>query len=89
MSTQVGQSYLSHSDFSKLFKLEFLPIALTVTVLAPLDRLRNLMQTMKMISMNEHDKVYKANRLTVSKIKLTFRNRERAGTVFLVERKPC
>jgi hypothetical protein len=46
-----------------------MPLASTITVLAPLNRMKIIIQTYPLISINENEKVYRPLSLVSSKIK--------------------
>jgi solute carrier family 25 (adenine nucleotide translocator) protein 4/5/6/31 len=49
----------SHSDLFRLIYTDFLPTALTTTILAPFNRAKILLQNMKLISINDELKTYR------------------------------
>lgn len=59
--------YVSYSNlYNKLFQ-NFIPLAITSTILAPITRMKIILQNNKLISINEHEKVYKPRILIKSK----------------------
>lgn len=56
------------------FTKDFLPAAFTATALAPLNRIKILLQTMPLIAINEREKIYKPTTLMSSKEKYTISN---------------
>ena len=68
--------FISNETLKQTFSHEFLPIAITTSILAPLNRIKIILQTNRLISINESDKVYKPSRLTASNLYSYFyRNR--------------
>jgi len=85
--------FLSHYELTESIKNEYIPIAMTTTILAPINRIKICLQTMHMMSINQNEKVFKPRNLTRSKILsiliiiFTFRTYKRAGVPFSLERK--
>lgn len=65
-NTDDNKSFLSHSELTEKLITDFIPIALTTTVLAPINRLKICLQTMSMISINQNEKTFKPRNLTSS-----------------------
>jgi hypothetical protein len=61
---------LTSSNIYKFLFQNYVPLALTSTLLAPLERMKIVLQTMKLMSIRETEKVYKISTLTRSNIKL-------------------
>jgi hypothetical protein len=59
--------FLSHYELSDIIMSEFIPIALTTTVLAPINRLKICLQTMSKMSINQNEKTYRPINLASSK----------------------
>lgn len=54
------------------FSSNFLPTAITLTILAPFNRLKLILQTIQLSSINQQEKVYKPSYLLPSKILFDF-----------------
>ncbi len=59
--------FLSHYELTEKLKNEFIPIALTTTILAPINRIKICLQTMSMMSINQNEKTNKPRNLASSK----------------------
>ncbi len=57
---------ISNELLKKTFTHEFLPVAITYSLLAPLNRIKNILQTNRLIAISEREKVYKPYDLTKS-----------------------
>ena len=51
--------YISKSDIKDYLSKHFLPIAITTTILAPLERTKTILQTMDLMSLRSSEKIYK------------------------------
>ncbi len=60
------KNFLSNAELSAMLMNEFFPIALTTTVLAPINRLKICLQTMSMISISSSEKTYSSRNLAIS-----------------------
>jgi hypothetical protein len=60
------QKFVTTEDIYTHYVKEFAPLAITNTVLAPLTRIKNILQTMKLISINENEKIYRIRHLVPS-----------------------
>lgn len=61
---EVGQIYdsnlyISQSDIRNYIAKTFLPIAVTTTIFAPLERTKTILQTMDLMSIRSSEKIYK------------------------------
>jgi hypothetical protein len=79
------KNYLSRDNLYRHFIIDYVPIALCATVLAPLERIKIILQTYKLMSLQEHDKNLRLPTLTRSNITL-IRNIKRTGSFFILER---
>jgi hypothetical protein len=68
IESQNEKVFLSHYELTESIKNEFFPIAMTTTILAPINRIKICLQTMHMMSINQNEKVFKPRNLTKSKI---------------------
>ena len=59
---------ISNELLTRTFSRDFVPVALATTFLAPLNRIKIILQNMKLISINESDKIYKPTTLLQSNI---------------------
>lgn len=57
---------ISNQVLKDTFSHQFLPLAITATLLAPLNRLKIILQTNRLLSINEREKVYKPYALSAS-----------------------
>jgi hypothetical protein len=62
-----GKLYITKQDMQKYILNSFLPIAITTTIFAPLDRLKTILQSIDLISIRKSEKVYKPKQLAISK----------------------
>lgn len=60
-------NFLKLGDVSTHLIKDFLPIALTSTIVAPLTRAKTILQTMNLISINEKYKTFKVRKLMMRK----------------------
>ena len=85
------KAFLSNYELTESLKNQYIPIAITTTILAPINRIKICLQTMHMMSINQNEKVFKPPNLTRSKILsikiFTIRTYKRAGVLFSMERK--
>jgi hypothetical protein len=71
--TQIGKVYdsnlyISKTDVKNFLGKNFLPIAITTTLFAPLERTKTILQTMDLMSLRSSEKVYKFRILFPSKL---------------------
>jgi hypothetical protein len=59
--------FISNKLIAHTFHKEFLPLALTTTFFAPVNRIKICLQNMKLMSINESEKVYRPSHLIQSK----------------------
>ena len=59
--------YISKTDVKNYLGKNFLPIAITTTLFAPLERTKTILQTMDLMSLRSSEKVYKLKVLFPSK----------------------
>ncbi len=59
--------YISKTDVKNYLGKNFLPIAITTTLFAPLERTKTILQTMDLMSLRSSEKVYKLRILFPSK----------------------
>jgi len=59
--------YISKTDVKNFLGKNFLPIAITTTLFAPLERTKTILQTMDLMSLRSSEKVYKFRILFPSK----------------------
>jgi hypothetical protein len=76
-------NYLTRENFYKYIIKDYVPIAIAATILAPLERLKIILQTYKLMSLQEHEKNLRVNTLTRSKNKLIRNNKRSRHFVFL------
>jgi hypothetical protein len=62
------KNYLTRDNLYKHFITEFLPVGICATILAPLERMKIILQTYKLMSLQDHEKKLKIGILTRSKI---------------------
>ena len=60
--------YISKTDVKNFLGKNFLPIAITTTLFAPLERTKTILQTMDLMSLRSSEKVYKFRILFPSKL---------------------
>ncbi len=58
--------YISNTDVKNYLGKNFLPIAITTTLFAPLERTKTILQTMDLMSIRSSEKVYKLRLLLPS-----------------------
>jgi hypothetical protein len=58
---------ISNELIVKTFNKDFTPVALATTLFAPFNRIKLILQTNKLISINDHEKVLKLSPLIQSK----------------------
>lgn len=51
--------YISNTDVKNYLATNFIPIAITSTLFAPLERTKTILQTMDLMSLRSSEKVYK------------------------------
>jgi len=59
--------YISKKDVQQYLGKNFLPIAITTTIFAPLERTKTILQTIDMMSLRSSEKVFKFKKLFPSK----------------------
>lgn len=59
--------YISKTDVKNYLSKNFLPIVITTTLFAPLERTKTILQTMDLMSLRSSEKVYKFSVLFPSK----------------------
>jgi hypothetical protein len=64
------RNYLTRDNIYKHLVMQYLPIAACATILAPVERIKIILQTYKLMSLQDHEKNLKINTLTRSKILL-------------------
>ena len=64
------RNYLTRDNLYNHFIKEYIPIAACATILAPLERIKIILQTYKLMSLQDHEKNMKINTLTRSKFLL-------------------
>lgn len=62
------RNYLTRDNLYKHFIREYLPVAICTSILAPLERMKIILQTYKLMSLQDHEKNLRINVLTRSKI---------------------
>jgi hypothetical protein len=62
------KNYLTRDNLYKHFITQFIPVGICATVLAPFERMKIILQTYKLMSLQEHEKNLKISILTRSKI---------------------
>ena len=58
--------FISHSELSDKLLTDFIPVALTTTLLAPINRIKICLQTMSMMSISPNEKTFSARNLARS-----------------------
>lgn len=76
--------YITNTDIQEFVINNFLPIAITTTIFAPLERTKIILQTMDLMSIKSSEKVYKFRFLFPSKkiFFLFFRINKRSRFIF-------
>lgn len=64
--------YISKKDIQQYLGKNFLPIAITTTIFAPLERTKTILQTIDMMSLRSSEKVFKFKHLFPSINKISF-----------------
>jgi hypothetical protein len=70
MATTNKDNLITSANIYKYLFLNFLPLVGTTTFFAPAERMKIVLQTMKLMSINEHEKVFKLYQLSRSKHQL-------------------
>jgi len=82
--------FLSHIELSDKLMNDFIPVALTTSLLAPINRIKICLQTMSMMSISPNEKTFRTRNLVRSKknfkFNSKFRNCERTRDIFFMER---
>jgi hypothetical protein len=65
------RNYFTRDNLYNHLIREYFPVALCATILAPLERIKIILQTYKLMSLQEHEKNLRVNILTRSKKNLT------------------
>jgi hypothetical protein len=61
--------FLSHSELTDKLMSDYIPVALTTSVLAPINRIKICLQTMSMMSITPNEKTFRVRNLARSKTK--------------------
>jgi hypothetical protein len=62
-----NDNLITSSNLYKNISQHFISLAITSTLFAPVERMKLVLQTMKLMSINDHEKVYKLSHLSRSK----------------------
>ena len=65
-----GKVFLSHTELTVKLMSDFIPVALTTSLLAPLNRIKICLQTMSMMSITPNEKTFRVRNLAKSKNKI-------------------